>query len=81
MLNICIYFKEELRTFIIRVDSTILNDFEGTNFDYTALDSIDLTKKIRKDKKNPKSFDKLWYFIKDMSKVSKIIGVDRIIDF
>lgn len=43
-LYLCVFAKDELRTFLTKVDMSVMTDFENNKIDFTKLDTIDITK-------------------------------------
>lgn len=42
---------------------SVITDFENNKLDFTKLDTFDITKKIKKDKKNFKPMSEIWFFV------------------
>ena len=62
-LYLCIFIKDQLKTFLTKVDMSVITDFENNKLDFTKLDTFDITKKIKKDKKNFKPMSEIWFFV------------------
>ena len=66
-LYLSIFVYDELKTFLTKVDLRVITDFENKKVDFTKLDTINITKKIKKDKKNPKPMSEIWFFVEEFN--------------
>ena len=46
-LNVAIYVKEEIKTFLVKIDQHTLELLENSSLDFSTLDYVDITKKIK----------------------------------
>jgi hypothetical protein len=48
-LYLVMYLPKEFKTFVVKISPRVLQSIETADFDFSSLDYIDFTKKIRKD--------------------------------
>ncbi len=64
--NVSIYVKDEIKTFLVRIDEQILQQLGTSSLDFSTLDYIDITKQIKQQFKNGKP-QLLMFAIEDVS--------------
>lgn len=64
--NVSIYVKDEIKTFLVRVDEQILQQLGTSSLDFSTLDYIDITKQIKQPSKSSKP-QQLMFAIEDVS--------------
>ncbi len=54
-LNVAIYVKEEVKTFLVKIDQNTLKQLGTSSLDFSTLDYVDITKLIKQPSKNKNS--------------------------
>ena len=64
--NFVKYFRQELKTFVVKVDEKLLDDFFDPSFDFSKIDYLNVTRLIKKEKAG----SRLVYFLDDITNAS-----------
>ena len=74
-----IYVPKEFKTFLIKLDTKLLDNLKPQKFDFSLLDYVDISSKVRKHSKNPLYPFLLGFSFNNLKEIPKeildIIGV------
>ncbi len=79
-LNVVIYVQEEVKTFLVKIDQSTLEQLGSSSLDFSTLDYVDVTKQIRQPSKN-KNSQQLMFILENVLELSEesfeLMGIKR----
>ena len=67
--NVSVFVKEELKTFVVRLDSQIIEQLDVNNLDFSTLDYFDISKSSQVNLKDQQK-QQLMFIIKDPTDIA-----------
>lgn len=70
VFNVSVFVKEELKTFVVRLDSQIIQQLDVNNLDFSTLDYFDISKSSQVNLKDQQK-QQLMFIIKDPAELTE----------